>query len=62
MLFNLILLFLSSFQINQEKYLGSIQRLSPEINKLIDIEAKIEIIAEGFDWSEGPVWSKNGQK
>ena len=58
MLFNLILLFLSSFQINQEKYLGSIQRLSPEINKLIDIEAKIEIIAEGFDWSEGPVWSK----
>lgn len=58
MVINLIILFLSLFQTNQEKYLGSIDRLSSDINKLIDLDSKIEILAEGFDWSEGPVWSK----
>ena len=58
MVINLIILFLSFFQINQEKYLGSIERISSDINKLIDLDSKIEILAEGFDWSEGPVWSK----
>ena len=58
MVINLIILFLSLFQTNQEKYLGSIERLSSDINKLIDLDSKIEILAEGFDWSEGPVWSK----
>ena len=43
---------------NQKKYIGSIERLSPEINKLISTNAKIEILSEGFSWSEGPVWSK----
>ena len=58
MVINLIILFLSFFQINQEKHLGSIERISSDINKLIDLDSKIEILAEGFDWSEGPVWSK----
>ena len=58
MVINLIILFLSFFQINQEKNLGSIERISSDINKLIDLDSKIEILAEGFDWSEGPVWSK----
>ncbi len=58
MLFNLILLLLSSINTNQEKYLGSIERLSNEINNLIGEGAKIEILADGFDWSEGPTWSK----
>ena len=58
MLFNLILLLLSAININQEKYLGSIERLSNEINNLIGEGAKIEILADGFDWSEGPTWSK----
>ena len=58
MVINLIVVFLSFFQINQENYLGSIERISSDINKLIDLDSKIEILAEGFDWSEGPVWSK----
>lgn len=58
MVINLIILFLSFFQINQEKNLGSIERISSDINKMIDLDSKIEILAEGFDWSEGPVWSK----
>ena len=34
----------------------SIERLDDEINLLIDADAAIEILADGFSWSEGPVW------
>lgn len=57
MLIKLILFSFFIFQSNQDKNIGSIDRLSPEINKLIDLDTKIEILAEGFEWSEGPVWS-----
>ena len=59
MLLNLILLIFFPVYTNQEKNIGRIERLSPEINKLIDLDTKIEILAEGFDWSEGPIWSKS---
>jgi gluconolactonase len=35
---------------------GSIERLDPALDALIAPDAKIETLAEGFDWSEGPVW------
>ncbi|MDZ4820660.1 MAG: SMP-30/gluconolactonase/LRE family protein [Planctomycetota bacterium] len=35
---------------------GAIERLDPAIDKLIPAGAKIEKLAAGFDWSEGPVW------
>jgi gluconolactonase len=38
------------------KTLGSIERLDPSLSELIAENAKIEILAEGFSWSEGPVW------
>lgn len=40
--------------------LGSIERREPELDQLIAPDAKIEKLAEGFDWSEGPVWMKQG--
>jgi gluconolactonase len=39
----------------------TVERLDPALDNLVDVNAKIEILAEGFDWSEGPVWVKNGQ-
>jgi gluconolactonase len=36
--------------------LGTIERLDPALDKLIPPGAVIEKLAEGFDWSEGPVW------
>lgn len=44
----------------QTKTIGSFIVEDPTFNKLIDISAKIEVLAEGFDWSEGPVWIKDG--
>ncbi len=40
---------------------GSIERLSPELDKLIPVNAQIEIIGEGFDWTEGPLWLESQQ-
>lgn len=36
--------------------LGEIVRVDPQLDGLIGKDAKIEVIASGFDWSEGPVW------
>jgi len=38
------------------KKTGSIERLDPLLDSIIDAGATPEIIAEGFEWSEGPVW------
>lgn len=42
------------------KTIGSIERLAPEFDKLVPKDAKIEVLAGGFEWSEGPVWIKDG--
>jgi len=39
---------------------GSIVRLDPERDGLIPPEAKIEKIATGFKFTEGPLWKPNG--
>jgi len=57
MILKLILILINLPVISQDKFIGSIERLSPEINNLIEKSAKIEILADGFEWSEGPVWS-----
>ncbi|HEX8642696.1 MAG TPA: SMP-30/gluconolactonase/LRE family protein [Allosphingosinicella sp.] len=36
--------------------IGSIRRYEPALDRLIDPEAPVEVLAEGFVWSEGPVW------
>jgi len=36
----------------------SIERLSPDLDRLIAPDARIERLAEGFLWAEGPVWRK----
>ena len=37
----------------------SIERLDPAFDQLVAKEAKVEKLAEGFTWSEGPVWLNN---
>jgi gluconolactonase len=41
------------------KTIGSIERIDPALNDLIKDDAVIEIISEGYDWSEGPLWIPN---
>jgi hypothetical protein len=41
---------------------GSVNRLDPAIDKLLPTDAKLEKLAEGFEWTEGPVWVKGKGK
>ncbi|MEO0473108.1 MAG: SMP-30/gluconolactonase/LRE family protein [Bacteroidota bacterium] len=36
--------------------MGEISRLDPDMDQLIPTDAVIEVLAEGFVWSEGPLW------
>lgn len=47
---------LLSFLVNGQSTLGSVERLDPAINNLIPADATIEVLADGFNWAEGPVW------
>ncbi len=41
---------------------GSIERLDAAIDAIISKGVKIELVAEGFNWSEGPLWLQKEQK
>ncbi|HEV8284958.1 MAG TPA: SMP-30/gluconolactonase/LRE family protein [Chitinophagaceae bacterium] len=38
------------------KTIGTIEKIDEALDSIVNPDAKAEIIAEGFDWSEGPVW------
>lgn len=40
--------------------IGRIERIDPAFNALVPAGARIEKLAEGFEWTEGPVWNKRG--
>jgi gluconolactonase len=39
---------------------GSVERLDPALDAIVPPNAKIEKLAEGFSWAEGPVWRREG--
>ncbi|QMW00418.1 SMP-30/gluconolactonase/LRE family protein [Spirosoma foliorum] len=39
--------------------IGQIVKADPRLDKLVSADAKIEVLASGFDWTEGPIWVKN---
>lgn len=40
---------------------GRVERVDPRIDKLIAPDAELEKLAEGFRWTEGPVWVPEGE-
>lgn len=47
---------LSTQSLFAQNSLGSIERLTPEFDQLLPGDSKIEVLASGFTWTEGPVW------
>ncbi|MDA7623485.1 SMP-30/gluconolactonase/LRE family protein, partial [bacterium] len=41
---------------------GTVERLDPALDQLIAPNTRIEVIASGFTWSEGPVWDKKNNR
>lgn len=39
---------------------GIIHSYNPELDSLIPVGARVEKLADGFGWSEGPVWIRDG--
>ena len=39
---------------------GSIEFVHPDLHQIISKDALIEVISEGFQWTEGPLWVKAG--
>ena len=50
---------LSSFA-GELPVLGKIVRKDAKLDSLLPANAKIEVLASGLDWTEGPVWMKDG--
>src|SRR2546422_1955042 len=52
----LIFILLGCSAPKEKKLVGSIEKFDPALDELIGSDTEAEIIGEGFDWSEGPVW------
>jgi gluconolactonase len=50
---------LAADKAGQYPVLGVIERLDPRFDAIVPKDAKVERLADGFDWSEGPVWEKS---
>jgi gluconolactonase len=46
----------SSAQAAERQIIGEIERLDPALDALVPPDAKMEIIVDGLDWCEGPLW------
>ena len=51
-----VTLLLTASAQDQKSAIGTIEFLSPELNRLIKKDAKVEVVAEGFQFTEGPLW------
>jgi gluconolactonase len=43
-----------------QEAVGRIDRLDPALDALLPRDARVERVAGGFDWAEGPVWRRSG--
>jgi gluconolactonase len=61
-IFTCLTVLLTCTAMAQKSYptMGKIVVEDPSFEKLLSKDAKIEVLVSGFDWSEGPVWVKDG--
>lgn len=52
-------LFISFLSLQSQETFGEIERLDPSLDLLIPKNAALELLAEGFQWAEGPLWVPN---
>jgi len=54
--FFLIIVSLVIFNTKSQQTVGSVEFLDPKMEVFFDKDIKIEVLAKGFSWAEGPVW------
>jgi gluconolactonase len=55
-LFFHVILLLTACKAGNMQTIGTIEHTDAGLEAIINKDARIEIIADGFDWSEGPLW------
>ena len=58
-----LLLLMTITQVNSswgQQLIGSVEVLDESLTGLVSADAQLEVLAEGFIWSEGPVWVSDG--
>lgn len=45
----------------KESVTAEIERHDPRLDMIISKDAQVEVLAEGFDWTEGPLWIEDHQ-
>ncbi len=46
----------------ERRLIGRIDRADPRLDRLVPQGAVVEVLAEGFRWSEGPAWDRAGAR
>ena len=54
-----VVVFLVARAAGAQETLGKVLRFDPKFDSLIPPDAKMEVLATGFTWAEGPVWRKD---
>ncbi|WP_298537374.1 SMP-30/gluconolactonase/LRE family protein [uncultured Algibacter sp.] len=57
-----LLLFLNCEKKEKYPVYGFVEQFSPQLEGVISKNVKIELVAQGFNWSEGPVWMPKENK
>ncbi|MCP9763192.1 SMP-30/gluconolactonase/LRE family protein [Lacihabitans soyangensis] len=57
---SLTLMITTYFSSAQKPKIGKIISNDPSLSTLIDVNSQLEILGEGFEWSDGPIWVKDG--
>ncbi|MEX2594038.1 MAG: SMP-30/gluconolactonase/LRE family protein [Anditalea sp.] len=60
-LFSLSILLGCGDQVEKESVTAEIERNDPRLDGIISKDAQVEVLAEGFDWTEGPLWIEGHQ-
>ena len=50
----------ATIKVHNGETFGTLEVNDPKFFTLIDLTAPIQKLASGFDWSEGPIWIKQG--
>ncbi|MDQ2658087.1 MAG: SMP-30/gluconolactonase/LRE family protein, partial [Bacteroidota bacterium] len=41
---------------HEDRTIGSVERMDPALDQIIGSTATPEILSDGYEWSEGPLW------
>lgn len=46
---------------SEQKFIGEVIKIAPEFSQVIAEDTRVELLADGFDWTEGPLWIEDGK-